>query len=79
MKQRILPSLAIAAILISSHSNAQKNSAFAVTAKTKGDFTWNVIREVDLSSGEVIRTVYDPSAKKSISYKLASGIQKIYH
>ena len=76
MKQRILPSLAIAAILISSHSNAQKNSAFAVTAKTKGDFTWNVIREVDLSSGEVIRTVYDPSAKKSISYKLASGIQK---
>lgn len=76
MKQKILPSLAIAAILVSSQLSAQKNSAFAVTAATKGDYTWNVIREVDLSSGEVIRTVYDPSSKKSINYKLASGIEK---
>ncbi len=76
MKQKILPSLAIAALLISSQTIAQKNSAFAVTAAGKGNFTWNVIREVDLSSGEVIRTIYDPAINKSIKYKLASGIEK---
>src|SRR3954451_9934640 len=76
MKYRFLPSLAIATLLISSHSIAQKNTAFAVTGPTKGNFMWNVIREIDLSTGEVIRTVYDPSVKKSINYKLVSGQQK---
>lgn len=76
MKQRLLPSLAIATLLIASHSIAQKNTAFAVTAETKGSFSWNVIRQIDLSTGEVIRTVYDPSIKKSINYKLVSGQEK---
>ncbi|WP_018612149.1 T9SS type A sorting domain-containing protein [Segetibacter koreensis] len=76
MKQRILPYLAIAAVLISSHSIAQKNTAFAVTGESKGNFTWNVIREIDLATGEVIRTVYDPSVKKSVNYKLTSGLNK---
>jgi len=75
MKQ-ILPSLAIAALLISSSSNAQKNTAFAVTGATKGNFTWNVIREIDLSTGEVLRTVYDPAVNKTINYKLAAGTEK---
>lgn len=76
MKQKILPSLALAALLISSQTNAQKSTAFAVTASSKGNFTWNVIREIDLSSGEVIRTLYDPSVKTSINYKLVSGLEK---
>ncbi len=76
MQYRILPSLAIAVFLISSHSIAQKNTAFAVTGETKGNFNWNVIREIDLSTGEVVRTVYDPSVKKSINYKLSSGQEK---
>jgi hypothetical protein len=75
MKQ-MLPSLAIAALLISSNLNAQKNTAFAVTAADKGNFLWNVIREIDLSTGEVIRTVYDPGVKKAVNYKLTSGLEK---
>ncbi len=74
--RQILPSLVIAALLISFQSTAQKNTAFAVTGESKGNFTWNVIREIDLSTGEVIRTVYDPAGKKTINYKLASGIEK---
>ena len=73
MKKKILPSLAIAALLITSHSNAQKNSAFAVTGATKGNYTWNVIREIDLSTGEVIRTIYDPAVNKSVSQKLLTN------
>ncbi len=74
--RQILPSLVIAALLISFQSTAQKNTAFAVTGESKGNFTWNVIREIDLSTGEVLRTVYDPAVKKTINYKLASGIGK---
>lgn len=75
MKQ-ILPFLIFAVLLISSHSYAQKNTAFAVTGETKGNFTWNVIREIDLSTGEVVRTVYDPSIKKAINFRSVSGIEK---
>ena len=73
MKKKILPALAIAALLISTQSNAQKNTAFAVTGATKGNFTWNVIRQIDLSTGEVIRTVYDPAVNKSINKKLSAN------
>lgn len=71
--KKIVPSLAIAALLFSSSSHAQKNTAFAVTGATKGNFTWNVIREIDLSSGEVLRTVYDPAINKSINFKSAGA------
>lgn len=73
---KILPSLAIAALLFSSSSNAQKNTAFAVTGATKGNFTWNVIREIDLTTGQALRTVYDPAVNKAINYKLAASTDK---
>lgn len=76
MRHKIIPFLTLAAFSISAHSIAQKNTAFAVTGESKGNFTWNVIREIDLSTGEAIRTIYDPSVKKNINYTLASGIQK---
>jgi hypothetical protein len=62
MKKIILPSLALAAIFSASVSNAQSNRAFAITSETKGSFNWNFVREVDLTTGEVIRNVYDPSS-----------------
>lgn len=75
MKQRILPIFAITALLLSSQAYAQRNSAFAVTASNKGNFNWNVIREIDLSTGEVIRTLYDPAINKTINYKAAPGTE----
>lgn len=70
MNHKILPALAISALLFSSQTtNAQRNSAFAVTGQSKGNFTWNVIREIDLSTGEVLRTVYDPAVNKNINFK----------
>lgn len=73
MNKKILPVIAVSALLGSSGSFAQKNSAFAVTGQSKGNFNWNTIREVDLSTGEVIRTIYDPAAKKSVNYTSASA------
>ncbi|MCW3110708.1 MAG: type sorting protein, partial [Segetibacter sp.] len=75
MKQRFLPIFAFTALLLSSQSYAQRNAAFAVTASSKGNFNWNVIREIDLSTGEVIRTLYDPAINKTINYKAAPGTE----
>lgn len=74
--KKILLCFITATLLASSQSKAQKNLAFAVTGETKGNFTWNVIREIDLSSGEVIRTVYDPAVNKSIHYTAVTGAKK---
>jgi hypothetical protein len=62
MNNKILPTLAIAAILFSNTTNAQgSNRAFAITGETRGSFNWNVVREIDLSTGEVVKTYYDQS------------------
>jgi hypothetical protein len=65
MKTIFLPTLAIAAILLSTNSQAQKNTAFAVTSETKGAFNWNVVRQIDLTTGEVIKTYYDQTTHKN--------------
>lgn len=72
MKQKFLLPLALAGLVISAETNAQ-NRAFAVTGETKGNFTWNVIREVDLSTGDVVRTIYNPSENKAVKYQVAPG------
>ena len=75
MKRKILPLVAITALLLSSQSYAQSNRAYAVTGETKGNFNWNVIREVDLSTGEITKTIYSPSANKVVSYKAVAGTE----
>jgi hypothetical protein len=65
MKSLILPTVAIAAVLLSTSSYAQKNTAFAVTSETKGAFSWNVIRQIDLTTGDVIKTYYDQTTHKN--------------
>lgn len=72
MKNRILPALALSALLLSAETKAQTR-AYAVTAPVKGTFNWNVVREIDLSSGEVVRTIYDPSVNKVVSYRPSPG------
>lgn len=73
MKFAILPSLAVSALFISTFASGQKNTAFAVTAPDKGSFSWNVVREISLSTGEVIRTLYDPGAGTPVRYRAAAG------
>ena len=73
MKTKLLPALALAALLFSSNTNAQSNRAFAVTSETKGTFNWNVVREIDLSTGEVVKTYYDQSLNKNFEIENTSG------
>jgi hypothetical protein len=66
MKNKILPIIAVAAALLSAHSYAQSNNkAFAITSETKGSYSWSALREIDLSTGEVVKTYYDFNMNKN--------------
>ncbi len=68
MRQRILPLGFLAAYLFFSANQitAQSNTAFAITGATKGNIAWTVIREIDLSTGAEIRTIYAPDNKPAL-------------
>jgi len=57
------------AILLTAGTNylsAQKNTGFAITGTTKGNIAWTVIREIDLSTGAELRTIYAPTDKPTL-------------
>src|SRR4051812_34234202 len=59
MKFRTLPTLAAAISLFSINSYAQSNRAYAITSETKGSYNWNTVREIDLTTGDVVKNLYD--------------------
>ncbi len=64
MKKIILLSI-ITTSIAATGTQAQSKKAFAVTSDTKGTYSWNTIREIDLSTGETVGTYYDKSLHKN--------------
>ncbi len=58
MKHKILP-LIFSSLCMAGGLQAQSKKAFAVTSDTRGTFAWNTIREIDMATGETVRTFYD--------------------
>ncbi len=54
-------------------AQAQSKKAYAITGDVKGSYNWVSVKEIDLSTGEVIRTVFDPAANQSVTLKNADG------
>jgi hypothetical protein len=71
MKKAIL--LSVLGFSLISTQAQQKNTGFAVTSDVKGSYNWITVREIDLSTGEVVRTVYDPTANQTVTLKNADG------
>lgn len=68
MKHIILPSCFFALYLLSaSEIFAQSNRGFAITGATKGNIAWTVVREIDLTTGADLRTIYSPESKVTIA------------
>lgn len=67
MKKSILPILFCAPICFGSVS-AQTNKAFAITSETKGTIQWTAVKELDLSTGNVVRSIFSPSELKNITF-----------
>ncbi len=59
MKYRIL--LTTISLFTIALASAQKTArqAYAITASTKGSFVWTEVKLLDLSSGEVVQSIYD--------------------
>lgn len=67
MKKSTLPILLLTALL-SNNVNAQ-NKAFAITGEEKGNYHWTAIREIDLSNGNVLRTLYSANSAQKVNYQ----------
>jgi len=53
--------------------SAQTNSAYAITGAAQGDITWNNIRQIDLSTGALIRNIYVSAVDKPELLDAVSG------
>ena len=63
----LIPSLLSALCLTySGDSTAQKSNAFAITGSSKGDISWSTVRQIDLSTGSELRSIYSPKDKPAI-------------
>jgi len=60
----LIPCL-LSVVCLSSNAkiNAQKSNAFAITGSSKGDISWMTVRQIDLSTGSVVRDIYSPKDK----------------
>src|SRR4051794_40420069 len=71
-------------IVASLASNAQTNKAYAITGDGNNDFTWMNIREVDLGTGQVTKTLFqrsktnytltDVASKKSVDQTATANV-----
>ena len=68
MSTSYLYSTLLASLLLSSteNVNAQKSRAFAITGDAKGNINWMNVREIDLSTGAEIRSIYTPNDRPAI-------------
>lgn len=55
--------LSFACLCSTAEIDAQKSNAFAITGSTKGDISWMTVRQIDLSTGSVVRDIYSPKDK----------------
>jgi hypothetical protein len=52
---------------------AQKNFAYAITGETSGDVNWTVVRQIDLTTGNLISNVYVPTLHKPLLLDALTG------
>ena len=59
-------------LLASLASNAQSNKAYAITGDGNNDYVWMNIREVDLASGQVTKTLFERNKSFFVMTDIAS-------
>ncbi len=74
MKKATLPILLLAALL-SNNAQAQ-NKAYAITGESKGTYTWTAIREIDLSNGNVVKTIYSANSAQKVNYNFLNSANR---
>ena len=74
MKKTLLSFFLLVAMCAGSGAvNAQSATAFAITGESKGNVNWSVIREINLSTGALVRNIYLPATQKPAQIDATSG------
>ena len=74
MKKTLRFLYATMALFISMQTvQAQSATAFAITGESKGNVNWSVIREIDLSTGALVRNIYLPATEKPEQIDASTG------
>ncbi len=69
MRTKYVPAFLFVGLLVFAGNQmfAQSNNrAFAITGESKGNVSWMVIREIDLTTGAEIRKIYSPTDKPAL-------------
>ena len=73
MKYRfLLTTTALFSIHLTFAQNTAKQ-AYAITAAAKGSFVWTEVKLIDLSSGEVVQSIYDNKQNNAAVFNARSG------
>lgn len=84
MRHKILLALLTPVIAYTAEAQQSPSVAFAITSAEQGKFQWTNIKMIDLSTGEVLRTIYDGKqpynaynarTRKEIAVKNAATMQ----
>lgn len=70
------PLLLLLSIFTSFSFGQKGNRAYAITGQSNGNFSWTDIREIDLSTGKVVNTIFENGKSKFSFYAAAGSNQK---
>jgi hypothetical protein len=70
MMFRILAILCAALPCLAQAQSSGNNKAYAITSRTNGGFEWTEVKQIDLSNGELVRSIFDD---KNSAYNLFDG------
>ncbi|MCZ2224926.1 MAG: T9SS type A sorting domain-containing protein [Chitinophagales bacterium] len=73
MKKITLPIMLITALFTVKSQAQTTNKAYAITSETKGTYNWTAIREIDLSNGNIIRTLYSNTNPTTVNYNFINS------
>lgn len=79
MNKNLLSFVSMMALLTGlQQAKAQSSTAFAITGESKGNVNWSVIREIDLSTGALVRNIYLPASQKPLQIDASTNKELNY-
>jgi hypothetical protein len=73
MKYRILLTTGACVCLLSVTAQQRSSKAFAITSADKGTFQWTDVKLIDVTTGEVVRSVFDSKQPNAAFFSARSG------
>ena len=73
MKYRFTLPILLLLCIADSYAQNQKTTAFAITSASRGTAIWTEVKMIDLSSGEIVQTIYDNTRSNVEAFNARNG------